>query len=202
MGNEEIKHAIEALLFASEKPLSPEQIQEAFEEDLGAQEIRRALEALKKEYIEGNRGFKLFEIAGGFQLVSDPRFASYLKRFYQAREKKRLSQASLETLSVIAYRQPATRADIEFIRGVNVDGAIKTLLEKGLIRIVGRKEVPGRPMLYGTTKEFLEHFGMNSIKELPALTEFKQEDIAENLLPPEMKMGEPTQAKNEEEQVS
>jgi len=202
LGNEEIKHAIEALLFASEKPLSPEQIQEAFEEDLGAQEIRRALEALKKEYIEGNRGFKLFEIAGGFQLVSDPRFASYLKRFYQAREKKRLSQASLETLSVIAYRQPATRADIEFIRGVNVDGAIKTLLEKGLIRIVGRKEVPGRPMLYGTTKEFLEHFGMNSIKELPALTEFKQEDIAENLLPPEMKMGEPTQAKNEEEQVS
>ena len=187
MGNEEIKHAIEALLFASEKPLSPEQIQEAFEEELGVQEIRRALETLGKEYIEGNRGFKLFEIAGGFQLVSDPRFSSYLKRFYQAREKKRLSQASLETLSVIAYRQPATRADIEVIRGVNVDGAIKTLLEKGLIRIVGRKEVPGRPMLYGTTKEFLEHFGMNSIKELPALTEFKPEDIAENLLPPEMK---------------
>ncbi len=202
MGNEEIKHAIEALLFASEKPLSPEQIQEAFEENLGVQEVRRALETLKKEYIDGNRGFKLFEIAGGFQLVSDPRFSSYLKRFYQAREKKRLSQASLETLSVIAYRQPATRADIEFIRGVNVDGAIKTLLEKGLIRIVGRKEVPGRPMLYGTTKEFLEHFGMNSIKELPALTEFKPEDIAENLLPPEMKMGESSEATNEEEQVS
>ncbi len=202
MEENEIRQAIEALLFASEKPLSPEQIQEAFEEDLGVQEIRRALEALRKEYIDGNRGFKLFEIAGGFQLVSDPRFSSYLKRFYQAREKKRLSQASLETLSVIAYRQPATRADIEFIRGVNVDGAIKTLLEKGLIRIVGRKEVPGRPMLYGTTKEFLEHFGMNSIKELPALTEFKQEDIAENLLPPEMKMGEPSEAKNEEEQVS
>ena len=87
MGNEEIKHAIEALLFASEKPLSPEQIQEAFEKDLGAQEIRRALETLRKEYIDGNRWFKLFEIAGGFQLVSDPRFASYLKRFYQAREK-------------------------------------------------------------------------------------------------------------------
>ena len=187
MGSEEIKHAIEALLFASEKPLSPEQIQEAFEENLGVQEIRRALETLRSEYVEAHRGFKLFEIAGGFQLVSDPRFSSYLKRFYQAREKKRLSQASLETLSVIAYRQPATRADIEFIRGVNVDGAVKTLLEKGLIRIVGRKEVPGRPMLYGTTKEFLEHFGMNSIKELPALTEFKPEDIAENLLPPEMK---------------
>lgn len=209
MGNDEIKHAVEALLFASEKPLTAEQIKEAFsasatkpadpssggeggsasggEELVTAQEIRQILEALKKEYIDKGRGFKLFEIAGGFQLVSDPRFSSYLKRFYQSREKKRLSQASLETLSVVAYRQPATRADIESIRGVNVDGAIKTLLEKGLVRIVGRKEVPGRPMLYGTTKEFLEHFGLNSVKELPALSEFTEKDIAENLLPPELK---------------
>lgn len=196
MGNEEVKHAIEALLFASEKPLSLEQIQEAFEQELGPQEIRRVLETLRDEYVEDRRGFKLFEIAGGFQLVSDPRFSSYLKRFYQARERKRLSQASLETLSVIAYRQPVTRADIEFIRGVNVDGAIKTLLEKGLIRIVGRKEVPGRPMLYGTTRDFLEHFGMNSIKELPSLTEFKPEDIAEHLLPPELKDNRELSTKN------
>jgi len=114
----EIRQAIEALLFASEKPLSPEQIQEGFgEEPVTVQEIRRALEILRSEYVEDHRGFKLFEIAGGFQLVSDPRFSSYLKRFYQVRERKRLSQAALETLSVIAYRQPATRTDIEFIRG-------------------------------------------------------------------------------------
>ena len=188
MGNEKIKQAIEAHLFASEKPLSIDQLREAYEADPGADEIRKNLDTLKQEYILEDRGFKLFEIAGGFQLVTDPRFSSYLRRFYQAREQKKLSQASLETLSVIAYRQPATRADIEFIRGVNVEGALKTLLEKGLIRIAGRKEVPGRPILYGTTKEFLEHFGLNSIKELPALAQFTEKDISENLLPPEMKV--------------
>ncbi len=189
MANEDLKHAIEALLFASERPLTPEQIKEAFEESQEVSVIRRALEELRGDYVSENRGFKLFEIAGGFQLVTDPRFSSYLKRFYQSREKKRLSQASLETLSVIVYRQPVTRADIEFIRGVNVDGALKTLLEKGLVRIVGRKEVPGRPMLYGTTKNFLEHFGLNSLKDLPALNEFTMKDLDPHLIPPELKEG-------------
>ena len=91
---------------------------------------------------------------------------------------------------MIAYRQPVTRADIEFIRGVNVDGAIKTLLEKGLVKIVGRKEVPGRPMLYGTTKEFLDHFGLSAVKDLPALAEYSLKDLDPNLLPPELKMSE------------
>jgi len=185
-------------LFASEKPLSIEQIKEAFsatdrggsasggKENLDAGDIRPRIEALKSDYEVQGHGFKLFEVAGGYQIATDPRFAGVLQRFYRAREKKKLSQASLETLSIIAYRQPATRVDIEFIRGVNVEGALKTLLEKGLVKITGRKDIPGRPMLYGTTKEFLEHFGLASVEQLPALKEFSLKDIEAHLLPPEM----------------
>ena len=185
--NEELKLAVEALLFASDRPLPADEITLAFEESVSAKEVEAAVQALKADYEALGRGFKLAEIAGGWQIVSDPRFSSYLKRFYQSREKKKLAQASLVTLSVIAYKQPVTRAEIEFIRGVTVDGAMKTLVEKGLVKIVGRKEVPGRPMLYGTTKGFLEHFGLNSTKELPALQEFSLKDIEEHLLPPELK---------------
>jgi segregation and condensation protein B len=183
----ELQRAIEALLFASEKPLTLDHIQMACEEGVTAEHIRTALRALREEYDAAGRGFKLYEIAGGYQFMTDPKHAPFLRRFYQAREKKRLSQASLETLSVVAYKQPASRADIEFIRGVNVDGALKTLLEKGLVRIVGRKDVPGRPMLYGTTREFLEHFGLKSTDELPPLSEFSLKDIEDRLLPPELK---------------
>jgi segregation and condensation protein B len=187
VGLEEIKFAVEALLFASERPLHAEEIAEALDGAAGAGEVRELLAALKGEYEAERRGFRLMELAGGYQLVTDERFADILKRFYQSREKKRLSQASLETLSVIAYRQPVTRADIEFIRGVGVDGALKTLLEKGLVRVAGRKEVPGRPMLYGTTPGFLEHFGLNSLKDLPALKEYTEKDLSENLLSPEVR---------------
>jgi segregation and condensation protein B len=178
----ELKFAIEALLFASERPLTIDQIKQAFSEDLEAGQIRSCVTELKNEYESQGRGFKIFEIAGGFQIVSDPRFAEVLKKFYQSREKKRFSQAGLETLSVIAYKQPVTRADIEFIRGVSVDGALRTLLEKGLVKMVGKKEVPGRPMLYGTTDEFLEHFGLSSIKDLPALNQYTEKDLEEHLL--------------------
>ena len=187
MGLEEIKFAVEALLFASERPLHVEEIKEALEGAADPREIQDLLGELKNDYESQSRGFRLMELAGGYQLVTSERFAELLKRFYQSREKKRLSQASLETLSVVAYRQPVARADIEFIRGVNVDGALKTLLEKGLVRVAGRKEVPGRPMLYGTTKEFLEHFGLNSLKDLPALKEYTEKDIPENLLSPEVR---------------
>ena len=192
MRMDNLKSAIEALLFASERPLSPEEMKNAFGDGVSAAQIKEQVEALGKEYDEQDRGFRLYEIAGGFQLASDIRFAEVLKRFYQSREKKKLSQAGLETLSVIAYRQPVTRADIEAIRGVTVDGAVKTLLEKGLIKITGRKEVPGRPILYGTTQEFLEHFGLKSIQELPPLSEYSLKDLDPALLPPEMKQAEQT----------
>ncbi len=191
MDQNELKVAIEALLFASERPLLAEELKEAFQEKLESAEIKKILETLKNEYETQARGFRLFEIAGGYQLVTDPRFSEYLKRFYQSREKRRLSQATLETLSVVAYRQPVTRADIEFIRGVNVDGAVRTLLEKGLIRIAGRKEALGRPMLYTTTQMFLEHFGLNSLKDLPPLKEFTLQDIEPHLLPAELKAQPP-----------
>ncbi len=201
MNGNEFKYAVEALLFASEKPLPVDQIAKAFGESVTVEEVRESLSILKEEYESQERGFKLFEIAGGYQLVSDPRFSQFLKKFYQEREKKRLSHASLETLSVIAYRQPVTRADIEFVRGVNVDGAVKTLLEKGLIRIAGKKDVPGRPILYATTELFLEHFGLNSLKDLPALTEYTEKDIAEHLLPPELKSPGVSDGSNREEGV-
>lgn len=204
MSDTELKYAIEALLFASERPVTIEQLKEAFSSDGGGEglsekEIRGHLSLLKDEYETQRRGFKLFEIAGGYQLVTDERFSSYLKKFYQSREKKRLSQASLETLSVIAYKQPVTKAEIEAIRGVNVDGPLKTILEKGLVKIAGRKDVPGRPILYGTTKEFLEHFGLNSVKELPPLSEFTLKDIEEHLLPPELKPAKEQAVLQEEE---
>jgi segregation and condensation protein B len=190
MSDDQLKYILEALLFASDKPLSAEELREAFTENISLEEIRQSAELLKADYQAQGRGFQLAEIAGGYQLVTDPRFASYLKQFYQEREKKKLSQATLETLSIVAYRQPVTRADIEFIRGVNVDGALGTLLEKELVKVVGRKEVPGRPMLYGTTDRFLEHFGLNSVKDLPALPEFTEKDLDPNLLPPQMRQRE------------
>ena len=189
--NEDLKTAVEALLFASERPLALSEIRQAFEPALEESEIRGALDALNTEYKAQKRGFRLFEIAGGFQLVSDPRFADTLKKFYQSRIKKKLSQAALETLSVIAYRQPVTRADVEFIRGVNIDGALKSLLEKNLVRITGRRDVPGRPMLYGTTREFLEHFGLKDLEELPPLKNFTENDLDPALLPLKMRREEP-----------
>ena len=202
----DLKGAIEALLFASEKPLTLEDMKSAFPQEADAStdrvtaaDIREQVEGLRKEYEEQNRGFRIYEIAGGFQIASDMRFADVLRRFYISREKKKISQAGLETLSVIAYRQPVTRAEIEAIRGVNVDGAVKTLMDKGLIRIAGRKEVPGRPILYGTTAVFLEHFGLKSTQELPPLSEYSLKDLDPSLLPPEMKQGV-SAAQNAQEQ--
>lgn len=185
----ELKYVIEAVLFASEKSLAPEDLKDAFEGGVSVSDIRKCLEALKKEYHEQRRGFTLLEIAGGYQLMTDERFSVFLKRFYTSREKKKLSPAGLETLSVIAYRQPVTKADIEFIRGVNVDGPLKTLLERNMVKIAGRKDVPGRPLLYGTTEEFLSHFGLNALADLPPLSEFSEKDLDPSLLPPEMKNG-------------
>ena len=187
MPESELKFAVEAILFASERPLTPEELKEAFDGAVVPAEVREALAALGEDYRSQRRGFALKEIAGGFQIVTDERFSDILKKFYQNREKKKMSPASLETLSIVAYKQPVTKADIEFIRGVNVDGPLKTLLERNLIRIAGRKEVPGRPILYGTSKVFLERFGLASLKELPPLSEFTQKDIDPGLLPPELK---------------
>ena len=197
-----LKPILEAILFASERTLTAEELREAFESDVAASVIKKALAELAAEYQEQGRGFALKEIAGGFQILTHESLSESLKRFYTSREKKKLSPAGLETLSVVAYKQPVTKADIEFIRGVNVDGPLKTLLEKNLIKIAGRKEVPGRPILYGTTKDFLSHFGLNSLQELPPLSEFTEKDIDPSLLPPQMREVTQSEAVQETEALS
>lgn len=170
MDDKELKRIIEAILFVSDKPVTLAEIKEVIEEaDLGL--IKQAVYSLKEEYESLNRGLRINEVAGGFRIATDASLAIWLNRLYKSRFTEKLTKPSLETLSIIAYKQPITRVEIEQIRGVNVDGVIKTLLERELIRIVGRKETLGRPLLYGTTNQFLEYFGLNSLSELPRLAE-------------------------------
>jgi len=178
MENEtETKSIVEALLFVADKPLSIEQIKAVVE--AGKSEIKLSLEELKKEY-ELNHSFRVREVAGGFQLVTDPVYAHWLRKFFQGGRKGRLSKAALETLAIVAYKQPITKPEMEQIRGVDVDGVVRKLLEKGLVRISGRKNVIGRPLMYATTKRFLEYFGLNSLEELPDLDEFVEMEQENN----------------------
>ncbi len=177
--NESIKRVVEALLFISESPLPLERIGGVIEE-VDPSEIRKAIEELKSEYESSKRSLVIQEVAGGYQMTTDPLYAPWLRKFLKKTHGEKLSGPSLETLAIVAYKQPVTRQEIEFIRGVNVEGVLKALLEKGLIRIQGRKEIIGRPLLYGTSREFLEYFGLNSLEELPPIEEFVQqgEEIA------------------------
>lgn len=169
--NQELKGAVEAIIFVSEKSISAQELQNVFE-GLDAKTITDIIKAIQEDYEARGSGIKLIQIAEGYQLVTSPHYANFVKKFYKIKHSEKLSMPSLETLSIIAYKQPVTKMEIEQIRGVNVDGVIKNLLEKGLIRIVGKKEVLGRPFVYGTTRSFLEYFGLNSLKELPDIEEF------------------------------
>jgi segregation and condensation protein B len=171
--NPELKGAIESLIFISEGPITIEEVQNILE-GLDLETIKTAIEELKNEYEQRGSGIKIMEVAGGYQMSTSPNYANFIKKFYKMKHAEKLSLPALETLSIIAYKQPVTRLEIELIRGVNVDGVMKNLLEKGLVRIVGRKEVIGRPFVYGTTRNFLEYFGLNSLEELPAIENFVQ----------------------------
>ncbi len=171
MIQDNIKAVIEALLFASEKPLTFEQIKDALD-NIGTDEIRKNIEELRDEYEKTNRGIRIVEIAGGFQMITAPVFVYFLKKLYKKQRPEKLSLPALETLAIVAYKQPVTRREIEAIRNVNVDGMIKGLLDKALIRVAGRKKAPGRPKVYGTTRQFLEHFGLRSLDELPKIEGF------------------------------
>ncbi|MFA5260807.1 MAG: SMC-Scp complex subunit ScpB [Candidatus Omnitrophota bacterium] len=166
-----VKNIIEAILFISENPVPLDQIQSVLEE-IPAADIRRTILDLKNEYEENSRGMIIMEIAGGYQMLSSPHYTDAIRRFFKKKVKEKLSSPALETLAIIAYKQPVSRADIEQIRGVNSDGVVAHLLSKGLIKAVGRKEVPGRPYIYGTTKQFLEYFGLKSLRDLPKLEDF------------------------------
>ena len=163
--------ALEALLFASPDPLPRERLAELLPE-LSAEELAAALAALRARYASPESGLMLDEVAGGFRLATRPEVADTLARLSAVRP-SRLSRPALETLAIIAYRQPITKAEVEAVRGVNIDGVLKTLGERGLIRILGRKREPGRPMLYGTSKAFLEYFGFQDLSELPTLREIE-----------------------------
>jgi segregation and condensation protein B len=172
---------IEALIFASEKPISEDEIRRIIPET-APREIREAVGDLKKIYDEGSGGIFIAEVAGGYQFRTRPDFSEYIKLMLEEKP-KRLSRAALETLAIIAYRQPIVRSDIERIRGVDSGGVVKILLERSLIRILGKKDVPGKPLLYGTTKDFLETFGLKDLKSLPTMREmgalFSEGDIEE-----------------------
>ena len=188
----ELKKIIEALVFSAERPLSPKEIRaifaEATDEDhpgvtepfrnVREAQIVAALDELKAEYDREPHSFQLAEIAGGWRFVTRPEYAPWLKKLMDEARPHRLSPPSLETLSIIALRQPISRADIAAIRGVEVDGVIKTLLERDLITIVGKSDAPGRPMLYGTTQKFLEHFGLRDIDDMPKAAELRLQAAA------------------------
>jgi segregation and condensation protein B len=166
-----LKLIIEALLFASDRPLTARDLRACLP-DASVSEIKEALGILKYEYDAMGRSFLLKEIAGGFQFRSHVEYGPYILRMLET-SPTRLSRAAMETLAIVAYKQPMLRHEIERIRGVDVGGIMRTLLEKGLIRIVGRKDLPGRPLIYGTTKRFLEVFDLRDIKELPKLKEIE-----------------------------
>lgn len=170
-GVNHIRGVIEAVLFVNEKPVTLDQIKKVLE-TVSIPEIKKEIQEIQQDFERRKNGMTIVEIAGGYQMLSNPLYVSYIREFYKTKHKEKLSKPALETLAIVAYKQPVSRVDIETIRGVNSDGVVVHLIEKELIKIVGRKDVPGRPFLYGTTKQFLEYFGLKSLNDLPKLEEF------------------------------
>lgn len=188
----ELKQIVEALLFSAERPLTLKEIRQIIAEatddehpesvdgfrNVRDAEIAIALDAVKVDFDFQQRAFQLVEIGGGWRLMSRPEYAPWLKKLLDEARPHRLSQPALETLSIVALRQPISRADVAGIRGVEVDGVIRSLLERDLITITGRSEAPGRPLLYGTTQRFLEHFGLRNLDDMPKATELRAQAAA------------------------
>ena len=169
---ENLNHIIESLLFVAEEPLTVDRLKSILE-TVDPKEIRSALQSLGEEYDARGGGFKLSEVAGGWQLRSRAQYNQWIKRMLQP-PPQRLSKAALETLAIVAYNQPIIRADIEHIRGVDCGGVLRQLMERKLIRVLGRKEIPGRPLIYATTKLFLELFELKDLKDLPSPKEIEE----------------------------
>lgn len=199
----ETKQIIENLLFITDRPLKPSRIAEVVE-TVNAKRVLEIIHELAKEYEDTGRSIRILEIGGGYQMCTKPEYGRWVRRLYNEKMTTRLSNAALETLAIIAYKQPVTRAEMEMIRGVDVAAPLEKLLERGLVRVLGKRDTIGRPMVYGTTDEFLRLFGLNKISELPDLQVFaakqlqeKQEDLPfDEKLPP---LGEPAILALEEE---
>ena len=202
-----LAQVVEALLFSAQKPLSTRELKDAIKgagdsDELLPNEfakvteahISAALEQLKVEYIEQQRAFQLAEKSEGWQLASEPAYAQWVRQLFPAEKPHRLTPPSLETLAIIAYRQPITRADVEAVRGVAVEGVLQNLMERGLVKIAGRAEVPGRPLLYETTQFFLEHFGLRNLDELPNADELRKRYLPTAPKPEEPAVAEPEPA--------
>jgi segregation and condensation protein B len=165
--------AVEAVLFAAGEPVHPREIAAAFEGE-SEQRIEEAIDALRKRHAEGAGGLQVEQVAGAFRLATRQDVGSWVRRFFKQRNRTRLSPAALETLAIVAYRQPVTLPEIQAIRGVDPGAALKNLLEKKMIRLLGRKKVVGNPLLYGTSRQFLVHFGLNALEDLPSIQDFEQ----------------------------
>lgn len=170
-----LRSIVESMLFVSDGPLTLDRLCTLLEE-FDRNDVRDALAAVREYYLEEGRGVVLAEVAGGYQFRTPSANAEYLRRMTKVRPAK-FSQSALETLAIIAYRQPVTRAEIEYLRGVDSGGVLKTLLEKKLIKILGKKDIPGKPLIYGTTREFLELFNLKDLRSLPTLKEIR--DLSE-----------------------
>jgi segregation and condensation protein B len=177
MEGESLKSIAESLLFVAEGPLTLQRLVEVIE-GADKSEIIAVLEQIRTDLESNRRGVRLVEVAGGYQLRTPKENAEWVKKFLGGRP-ARMGRATLETLAIVAYRQPVTKAEIEAIRGVDVDGVVNTLMERSLIRAVGRKDVPGRPFLFGTTPEFLQLFNMKDLSELPTLKELDEITLPE-----------------------
>jgi segregation and condensation protein B len=167
-----VESVVEAVLFASDEPLTPARLSEIV--GTNVRQLRKHIDDLNEKYKANNNAFRIEQIAGGYQMLTLSEYNHWLKKLVRARDDGKLSQPALETLAIIAYKQPIIRADIEAIRGVAAGEMIRNLMYKGLVKITGRAEIVGRPMLYGTTKKFLEVFGLNTIKDLPKAEELKK----------------------------
>jgi segregation and condensation protein B len=173
-----LKGIVEALLFASGEPLSVDRLLGVVE-GASRPEIKGVLQSLQFDYASVDRGIQIVEVAGGYQITTRPDCAPWIKRLEKAKAGAKLSRSAMETLAIIAYKQPLVRAEIEQLRGVDTAGVLRTLLDRRLIRIVGRKDVPGRPIMYGTSKQFLQAFGLKDLADLPALRDIKDLKEAE-----------------------
>ena len=185
---DDIKKIVETLLFITDRPVKPTRLADVID-GADVSQIREAIGALQNEYAEQGRAMQIVEIGGGFQMATKPEYGRWVRRLYNEKMTTKLSPAALETLAIVAYKQPITRAEMEAIRGVDVAGPLERLLERSLVRVVGKKDTVGRPMVYGTTDEFLRMFGLNKLSELPDLQVFAAKNIHEKQA--DLPFGEP-----------
>ena len=201
MEDQQLKSAIEALLFIGGGPLSVERLKGIFEET-SKEQIEAQLQTLKADYDAREAGVMIAEVANGYQLATRSEQAVWVRKFKTVKVTTRLSRPALETLAIIAYKQPVTRPEIEAIRGVNIGGIVRNLMERRLVKIVGKKDVVGKPLLYGTSIEFLQYFGLKDLSSLPTLREFQEldanEDAMVEALPERSAIDEPLQDEAEE----